>query len=178
MFPERTLGCVRCGVVGACMLSRRAVDAALQAGILLPSFGTRVVRGLRMRASTERAAYRLCMTHQRVVTPPHALSALGRTGPRRSTPDLTKPIAKGDLLTYEVSGIAARNGIGNINPRDTSVSVGCGAHEARGVFDVPGERGADRRRVESGLESRALSLDPLLGRSGDVRDVNNFEERC
>ena len=139
MLPERTLPLVRRGVRYACTLGRRAVDAAPRSGILLPSFGALIVRGLGVRATTEGASDSLGTTYRRSVTPPHAPSALGGTGPRRSTPDLTEPIAEGDLLTYEISGIAARNGVGNINPRDTSVRVGSGAHEARRVFDEAAE---------------------------------------
>ena len=175
MLPERTLPLVRRGVIDACTLGRRAVDAAPQARILLPGFGTRVVRGLRMRSTTERAAYRLCATHRRMVTTPHAPSALGGTGPRRSTPDLTKPIAEGDLLTYEVSGIAARNGVGDVDPRDTSVSVGSGPHEAGSMFDEAAELRPDRRRREDGLEGRPLSIDPFPGGSGDMWYVDNLE---
>jgi hypothetical protein len=112
------------------------------------------------------------------MAPPSAASALGRTGPGGSAPDLTVAAANDDLLTNEVSGIAARNRVRDVDPRDTSVSVGRGAHKARSVLDELVERGANRRRAEGRHEGRPLCSEPNSGFSGDVWDVDDLEEGC
>jgi hypothetical protein len=76
-----------------------------------------------MRPATERAPDAFGPAYGSVVAPPHAPSALSRTGPGGSAPDLTVAVADNNLLTNEVTGIAARNRVRNIDPRDTRVSV-------------------------------------------------------
>jgi hypothetical protein len=98
-----------------------------------------------MRPATKRAPDTFRPAYGSVVAPPHAPSALSGTGPGGSTPDLTVAVANNNLLTNEVSGIAARNGVRDVDPRDTGVSVGGGAHEARSVLDKLVERSADRQ---------------------------------
>jgi hypothetical protein len=60
-----------------------------------------------MRPATERAPDTFGPAYGRVMAPPHAPSALSGTGPRGSALDLTIAAANSNLLTNEVSGIAA-----------------------------------------------------------------------
>jgi hypothetical protein len=103
-----------------------------------------------------------------VVAPLNAPGALGGTGPGGSTPDLAVATVDHNLLTNEVACVAARDGIHDVNPRDTSVGVGGSAHEARCVFDERVEQRANR--------GRALSKLPGLGLGWDVRHVDDLQE--
>jgi hypothetical protein len=104
-----------------------------------------------------------------------ATSALSGAGLRGSALDLAVAVAEGDLLAYEVAGRMARDGVGDVDPCDTSVGMRGSPHEAGSVFDDPVKLEADWGRVECGLEGRALSELPLLGLSRDVRDINDLE---
>jgi hypothetical protein len=128
-----------------------------------------------MRPRAERTAHAFSTARCRMVSPLHAPSALSGAGPRGSASDLTVAIAEGDLLAYEVAGRTARDGVRDVDPRDTSVSVGGSPHEAGSVFDDPVKLKADRGRVECSLEGRALGELPILGLRGNVRDVDDLQ---
>jgi hypothetical protein len=102
-------------------------------------------------------------------------SALRGAGLRGSALDLAVAVAEGYLLAYEVTGRMARDGVGDVNPCDTSVGMRGSPHEAGSMFDDPVKLEADWGRVECGLEGRALSELPLLGLSRDVRDIDDLE---
>jgi hypothetical protein len=76
-------------------------------GILLLHNARVIVRGHRMRPTRERAPDTFGPAYSRVMAPRHAPSALSRAGPRGSASDLTIAAANSNLLTNEVSGIAA-----------------------------------------------------------------------
>jgi hypothetical protein len=173
--PERTQS-VRGRVRRFALLGGRAVEALPILGFLLLENGGICVGGLGMRTRTERAAQAFSTTCCGMMSPLHATSALGGAGLRGSASDLAVVIAKGDLLTYEVVGRTARDGVGDVGPCNTSVSVGGSLHEVGSMFDDPVKLEANRRRVECGLEGRVLSDLPILGLRGDVRDVDDLEE--
>jgi hypothetical protein len=175
IVPQRTRG-VRCRVRCLAFLGRQTVDALAHRGISLLHDAGIFVRGRRMRPATERTPDALGPAYSGMVAPPSAASALGRTGPGGSAPDLTIAAANDDLLTNKVSGIAARNRVRDVDPRDTSVSVGRGAHKARSVFDELVERGANRRRAEGRHEGGPLCSEPNSGFGGDAWDVDDLEE--
>jgi hypothetical protein len=133
IVPERTRS-VRCRVRRLAFLGRQAVDALTRRGISLLHDAGIFVRGRRMRPATKRTPDAFGPAYSGMVAPPSAASALSRTRPGGSAPDLTVVAADDDLLTNKVSGIAAQNRVQDVDPRDTSVSVGRGAHEARGRF--------------------------------------------
>jgi hypothetical protein len=60
-----------------------------------------------MRPATEGAPDAFGPAYSGMMAPPSAASALGRTGPEGSAPDLTVAATDDDLLTNEISGIAA-----------------------------------------------------------------------
>jgi hypothetical protein len=98
-----------------------------------------------MWPATERAPDTFGPAYSSVVAPPHAPSALSGTRPRGSASNLTVVVANNNLLTNKVSGIAAQDGVRDVDPRNTSVGVGGSAHEAWSMLDKPVERSADRR---------------------------------
>jgi hypothetical protein len=77
--------------------------------------------------------------YTRVVAPLHAPSALSGAGPGGSAPDLTFAPANDKPLTNEGLGIAARDRVRDVQPRDASVSMWSSVHEARRVLDVLAE---------------------------------------
>jgi hypothetical protein len=127
------------------LLGGRAIEAMTRRGILLLHDTGVFMRGHRMRPATKWALDTFGPAYGRVMAPPHAPSALSGTGPRGSTSDLTVAAANDDLLTNKVSGVAARNRVCDVNPRDTSVSVRRSAHKVRSMFDELVEQNADRR---------------------------------
>jgi hypothetical protein len=143
IVPEQTRS-VCCRVRRLAFLGRQTVDALTRCGISLLHNAGVFVRGRRMRPATERALDAFGPAYSGVMAPPSAMSALGRTGPGGSAPDLTVAAANDDLLTNEVTGIAARNRVRDVDPRNTSVSMGRSGHKVRGMLDVFVERGADR----------------------------------
>jgi hypothetical protein len=167
---------VRCRVRRLAFLGRQTVDALTRRGISLLHNAGVFVRGRRMQPATERAPDAFGPAYSGVMAPPSATSALGRTGPGGSAPDLTVAAADDDLLTNEVSGITARNRVRDVDPRDTSVSMGGSAHKARSVLDELVERGADRRRAEGRHKGGPLCSEPNSGFGGDVWDVDDLEE--
>jgi hypothetical protein len=64
-----------------------------------------------MRPTTERTPDAFGPAYSGMMAPPSAVSALSRTGPGGSTPDLTVAAANDDLLTNKVTSIAARDQI-------------------------------------------------------------------
>jgi hypothetical protein len=90
-------------------LGRQTVDALTCRGISLLHNAGIFVRGRRMQPATEGAPDAFGPAYSGIMAPPSAASALGRTGPGGSAPDLTIAAANDDLLTNEVAGIAARN---------------------------------------------------------------------
>jgi hypothetical protein len=129
-----------------------------------------------VRSRAERTAHAFSMARCGMMTPLHATSALSGAGPRGSALDLAVTIAKGDQLTYEVVGRTARDRVRDVDPRNTSVSVGGSPHKVGSVLDGPVKLEVDWRRVECGLEGRALSELPVLGLRRDVRDVDVLEK--
>jgi hypothetical protein len=101
-----------------------------------------------VRSRTERTAHAFSTARCGMMTPLHATSALSGARPRGSALDLAVAITKGNQLTYEVAGRTARDGVRDVDPRDTSVSMGGSPHKAGSVFDGPVKLEADRRRVE------------------------------
>ncbi|EKM73762.1 hypothetical protein AGABI1DRAFT_134133 [Agaricus bisporus var. burnettii JB137-S8] len=73
-----------------------------------------------------------------VMTPPHAPSAQSGAGPGSRASDLTVATADDDRLVDEGAGRSARDGIMNVDPRDTSVTMGRCPHEADGVLEDGG----------------------------------------
>jgi hypothetical protein len=129
-----------------------------------------------MRSRAERTAHAFSTACCGLVSPLHAMSALSGAGPRGSASDLAIAITEGDLLTYEVMGRTARDRVRDVDPHDTSVSVGGSPHEVGSMFDDPVKLKADRRRVECGLEGRTLSELPVLGLRRDVQDVDDLKK--
>jgi hypothetical protein len=98
---------VRCGVRHLAFLGRQTVDALTCRGISLLHDAGIFVRGRRMRPATERTPDAFGPAYSGMMAPPSAASALSRTGSGGSTPDLTVAATNDDLLTNEVTGIAA-----------------------------------------------------------------------
>jgi hypothetical protein len=97
------------------------------------------------------------------------------TGPGGSTPDLTFAPTDDEPLTNKGLGIAARDRVRNVQPRDTCVSVWRCAHKARRMLDVSVEIRADRRGAEGGGEGGPLHSEPNARFSWNMRHVDNLE---
>jgi len=106
IVPERTRS-VRCRVRCLAFLGRQTIDALTRRGISLLHDAGVFVRGRRMRPATEGAPDAFGPAYSRVMAPPSAASALSRTGPGGSAPDLTVAAANDDLLTNKVTGCPA-----------------------------------------------------------------------
>jgi hypothetical protein len=128
-----------------------------------------------MRPPAVRASDPLGPAYTRMMAPLHAPSALSRAGPGGSTPDLTVTPADDEPFTNKGLGIAARDRVRDVQPRDTSVSVWRCAHKARRMFDVPVEIRADRRGAESGGEGGPLRSEPNARFSWNMRHVDDLE---
>ena len=112
------------------------------------------------------------------MTPPHAPSAQSGTGPGCCASDLTIATANDDRFVDEGAGRSARDGVVNVDPRDTGVTVGRGPHEADGVFEGGREFLAYRRDCKRVGKRVALSGLPNLGFGGDHQHINNLEDGC
>jgi hypothetical protein len=128
-----------------------------------------------MRPPTVRASDPLGPADTRMMAPLHALSALSRAGPGGSAPDLTVAPTDDEPLTNEGLGVGARDRVRNIQPRDASVSVWCGAHEARRMFDVSAEIQADRRGAECRGKGGPLGDEPNARFGGNVGYVDHLK---
>ncbi|KAF7763811.1 hypothetical protein Agabi119p4_8348 [Agaricus bisporus var. burnettii] len=87
----------------------------------------------------EGAADAFGTAYQRVMAPPHAPSAQSGTGPGCCASDLTVSTANDDRFVDEGAGQSARYGIVNVDPRNTSVTVGRCPHEADDVLEDGGQ---------------------------------------
>jgi hypothetical protein len=128
-----------------------------------------------MRPPAVRASDPLGPAYTRVMAPLHAPSALSRAGPGGSAPDLTFAPADNEPLTNKGLGIAAKDRVRNVQPRDTCVSVWRCAHEARRMLDVSVKIRANRRGAESGGEGGPLRSEPNTRFSWNMRHVDNLE---
>jgi hypothetical protein len=128
-----------------------------------------------MRPPAVRAPDPLGPAYTRVMAPLHAPCALSGTGPGGSAPDLTIAPADDEPLTNEGPGIAARDRVGNVQPRDTSVSVWSSAHEARRVLEVPAEIRADRQGAECRGKGGPLGGEPNTRFGGNMRHIDHLE---
>jgi hypothetical protein len=106
IVPEWTQS-VRSRVCCLAFLGRQTIDALMCRGISLLHDTGVFVRGRRMRPATERTPDAFGPAYSGVMAPLSAASALGRTRLGGSAPDLTVAAADDDLLTNEISGIAA-----------------------------------------------------------------------
>jgi hypothetical protein len=131
-----------------------------------------------MRPPAVRALDPFGPAYTRVMAPLHAPSALSRAGLGGSTPDLTFAPADYEPLTNKGLGIAARDRVRNVQPRNTCVSVWRCAHKAWRMLDVSVEIRADRRGAESGGEGGPLRSEPNARFSWNMRHVDNLEVGC
>jgi hypothetical protein len=106
IVPKRTLR-VCCRVCRLAFLGRQTVDALTCHGISLLHDAGIFMRGRRMRPATERTPDAFGQAYSGMMAAPSAASALSRTGSGGSAPDLTVAATNDDLLTNEVTGIAA-----------------------------------------------------------------------
>jgi hypothetical protein len=113
-----------------------------------------------------------------MVAPLHAPSALSRTGPGSSAPDLTVAPANNEPLTNEGLSIAARDRVQNVQPCNACVSVWSSAHEARHMLDVLAEIQADRRGAKCHCEGSPLGGEPNARFGGNVRHIDDLEVGC
>jgi hypothetical protein len=128
-----------------------------------------------MRPTAVRASDPFGPAYTQVVAPLHAPSALSRARPGCSAPDLTFAPANDKPLTNEGLGIAARDRVRDVQPRNTSVSVWSGAHEARRMLDVLAESRADRQGAERRGKGSPLGGEPNARFGGNMGYVDHLK---